>query len=506
MIERKVDLGRSPDLGAGPRAGVLLHPTSLPGRDGLGDLGPDGYRFLDWLATRGFSLWQILPLSLPGSEQCPYVSAASLALNPLLLDLTALVDEGLLAAAELPPPTPPGDWVDFGAVIARKQPAIDRAALRLVHERRAQLDAFLADNAWAMETAQFLALKQVHGGEPWWTWPAEYGSRDAAALARFEKEHGDKIRQHAAVQLLVDKQWSKLHAYARDRGVELVGDLPIYVDRDSADVWANRSLFLLHPDGSPRVVAGVPPDYFSALGQLWGNPIYDWEKLAETGYAWWIARMRRTLALCDRVRVDHFRAFAAYWEVPADAPDARTGRWVPGPGTALFDALTAALGPLPLIAEDLGDIDRAVHELRDTLGLPGMRVLQFGFDGDFLNLHHPRNCPPNTFCYTGTHDNDTVVGWWEKLDETTRHRVRVDLSTPADDIATDLIGAAFATPSRVAIVPMQDLLALGSAARMNRPGVVEGNWRWKLATLDFDDVVEARARHAISSRPRGSAP
>lgn len=489
------------------QAGLLLHPTSLPGRDGVGDLGQTAHRFVDWLADCGFGLWQILPLSLPGSDQCPYVAAASLATNPLLIDLEALVEAGLLARHELPPPASPATRVDFGAAIAAKHALVERAAVRLGSDA-ATVDEWLATRQWALDTAEFLAIKEVQGGAPWWTWPEPLARRDAAALERFHAEHAATVRRIAATQWLVDRQWWALRAHAHQRGVRIVGDLPIYVDRDSADVWAGRALFQLNRDGTPKVVAGVPPDYFSALGQLWGNPLYDWARLAETGYAWWIARMRRTLELTDLVRLDHFRAFAAYWEVPADAPDARTGRWVEGPGLPFFSALREALGELPLLAEDLGDVDEPVHALRDTLGLPGMRVLQFGFDGDYHNLHHPRNCPPNSFCYTGTHDNDTIVGWWASLDEATRHRVRVDLSTPGTDIAWEMIDAAMRTASRVCIVPMQDLLGLPSAARMNTPGVVEGNWRWKLADLDLPPELSARVRAVLtaSSRLPGSAP
>ncbi len=483
------------------RAGLLLHPTSLAGRDGIGDLGASVEGFLDWLVEAGFGVWQILPLSLPGSDQCPYVSAASLALNPLLIDLPTLVADGLLRADELPPPTPPTATIDWAQVIATKRPLLERAASRLAEDER-QLDAFFSQQPWAVQTAEFLALKQTLDGAPWWQWPRPLATREPEALATWRDAHEGTIRRVAATALIIERQWARVRQLARQRAIQIVGDVPIYVDRDSADVWANRSLFQLRPDGSPRVVAGVPPDYFSETGQLWGNPLYDWEQLAATNYTWWVDRMERTLQLCDRVRIDHFRAFAAYWEVPAEAPDARTGRWVRGPGVAFFTALRAALGELPLLAEDLGDVDKAVHALRDEVGLPGMRVLQFGFDGDYANLHHPRNCPENSYCYTGTHDNDTILGWWTSLDEATRHRVRVDLSSNGEQIVFELIKACFATPSRVAIVPMQDLLGLGSDARMNRPGVVEGNWRWKMHDDELTPTLAATVRSALVSTGR----
>ena len=479
-------------------AGVLLHPTSLPGPHGVGDLGAGAHRFIDWLAEAAVSLWQILPLVPPGPGESPYATLAALAGNPWLVDLASLAADGLLTPADLAADDFPPDHVDAVAMKAFKGPLLARAADALLDganpELAKALAAFRTLHPWVDDTAAFIALKADHQGQPWWSWEPGLRDRDPAALAAAHARLAREIDREATLQFLFDHQWQSLREYARDRGVTIIGDVPIYVDRDSVDVWANRDQFRLDATGQPLAVAGVPPDFFSDLGQLWGNPLYDWERMAADGHAWWVRRLRRARELTDYVRLDHFRGFAAFWEVPADARDARSGRWVEGPGMALFDDLRAALGELPLIAEDLGVIDDAVIALRDGLGLPGMRVLQFAFGESPDHPFLPHNYEAHAVAYTATHDNNTTMGWWQETSSAIRDHVRRYLAVSGQDVVWDMIRATFASVAAMAVVPLQDVLCLDGRSRMNAPGTTDGNWGWRVRMQAFNAPLAARLR------------
>jgi len=467
----------------------------------VGDLGAGARRFVDWLELAGMTLWQVLPLVPPGPGESPYATLSALAGNPWLIDLHALVDDGLLAAEELVAPSFHLDAVEAAAVREFKGPRLERAADALLGGANPALGAELArfreEQPWAEHTAVFVALKAAHGGRPWWEWPKPLRDRDPSALAEATGAMRRAIDREVALQFLFERQWQGLRAYCRERGVRIIGDVPIYVDRDSVDVWAHRDQFLLEPDGAPKAVAGVPPDFFTELGQLWGNPLYDWQRMAADEHRWWVRRLRRARELTDLVRLDHFRGFAAYWEVPADAPDARSGRWVEGPGAALFEDLAAQLGELPLIAEDLGVIDDAVLELRDAIGLPGMRVLQFAFGEEADHPFLPHNHIAHAVVYTATHDNDTTFGWWRETSERVRDHVRRYLAVSGHDVVWDLIRCAFRSVASMAVVPLQDVLCLDSRSRMNTPGTADGNWRWRVRAQAFNAPLAARL-HALS--------
>ncbi len=482
-----------------PRAaGILLHPTSLPGPAGIGDLGEGARRFVDWLADSGVSLWQLLPLVPPGAGNSPYSSYSALSGNPWLIDLRGLHADGLLEDHDLPFNGSGPDAVDFLAMCDFKVTRLDKAADRLLSGANPDLvDSFASfreEAPWAEEAALFAALRQVERLRPWWQWPQELRDRNPRALGAASRELRHEIDREVALQFLFGRQWQALRDHCRHRGVRLMGDIPIYVDRDSVDVWAHPEQFRLDGQGHPEVVAGVPPDYFSETGQLWGNPIYDWERMADDGWTWWLQRVGRALSQTDLVRLDHFRGFAAYWEVPAGAEDARSGRWVQGPGADFFTALRQGLGDLPLVAEDLGEIDQPVHDLRDGVGLPGMKVLQFAFgaqaDHPFLPHTYPRHC----VAYTGTHDNNTTLGWWQSADERIRDHVRQYLSVDGHDIVWDLIGLCLSSVADTAVIPLQDVLALDHKSRMNQPGKSTGNWAWRVRAEAFNDEVGSRLR------------
>jgi 4-alpha-glucanotransferase len=493
-----------------PRAsGVLLHPTSLPGPHGSGDLGPSARHFIDWLVAAGQRLWQVLPLGCIGPGNSPYMSASAFAGNPLLVDLEALRDRGWLDAHELAPHAGlRADRVDFAAVVPWRM-----ARLAWAHARfRARGDAAdLADfeafrereSGWLDDFALFMALADARGQQAWAGWPAALARRAPVALAAATREHGARADFWRFTQWCFDTQWRALRGYAAARGVRLIGDLPIFVAWQSADVWAHQALFDLDLRGWPRVVAGVPPDFFSQTGQRWGNPLYRWDEHARQGYAWWIARLRRSLALADIVRIDHFRGFAAHWEIPAQAPTAIEGRWMPGPGAALFGAAQAALGDLPLIAEDLGIITDDVVELRRDLGFPGMRILQFAFGGDATNPYLPHCHEPDSVVYTGTHDNDTTAGWWASAPAAVRAHVAAYLGPggrdgrDGPDMAAELVRTALASVARTAIVPMQDVLGLGPGHRMNTPGELQDCWAWRFEWSQVHDHHARRLAHWV---------
>ncbi|HZZ83929.1 MAG TPA: 4-alpha-glucanotransferase [Anaeromyxobacteraceae bacterium] len=484
------------------RAGILLHPTSLPGRFGIGDLGPAARRFAGFLAAAGQTLWQVLPLAPTGYGDSPYQGLGAFAGNPLLVSLEDLAADGLLDAADLASaPAFPAGAVDYGPVITWKTALLRRAAERFdagaAPALRRAFDDFRARAArWLDDFALFAALKDRHGGLPWTRWPASLSRREPVALARAREELAPEVRAIELSQFAFDRQWLALRDHARGRGVGLVGDLPIYVAHDSSDVWARPDLFQLDARGEPAFVAGVPPDYFSATGQLWGNPLYRWEEQAEACHDFMLERLRAALAQVDLVRVDHFRGFEAYWAVPAGAPTSQEGAWRPGPGAALFDHLQRELGPLPLIAENLGVITPEVEALRHRYGLPGMAILSFAFGKDpQAPGFRPHAYARDLVAYTGTHDNDTVVGWWrseggDSIRSEADVREEKDLARRYLDLGDRpiheaMIRALYASVADTAIVPLQDVLGLGSEARMNRPATATGNWRWRFREEDM---------------------
>ncbi len=469
-----------------PRAsGVLLHPTSLPGPHGSGDLGREAYHFVDWLVSAGQRLWQILPLAGIGPGNSPYMSNSAFAGNVLLIDLAELQQQGWLDAADLAPaPGLRAEQVDFAAMVPFRMARLARAAERYAHhattEQRAAFAAFAqAQASWLDDYALFMALCEANAWRDWCEWDPALAARQPAALAAARAQHAPRVAFWAFCQWAFFRQWGALRSYARGKGVQIIGDTPIFIAYLSAEVWAHQHLFELGPDGRPTVVAGVPPDFFSATGQRWGNPLYRWSAHAKDGYAWWVERVRRTFELVDIVRIDHFRGFAAHWEIPAGEPTAVQGRWVPGPGEALFEAIARALGPVPIIAEDLGVITPDVEALRKKFAFPGMRILQFAFAGDATDRFLPHNYEPDTVVYAGTHDNDTTAGWWATATEHERHFARGYLATDGHDMSWTLIRTALASVADTAVHPMQDLLSLPTSCRMNYPGQASGWWGWR---------------------------
>ncbi|NTW01460.1 MAG: 4-alpha-glucanotransferase, partial [Oscillochloris sp.] len=470
-------------------SGILLHPTSLPGPWGIGDLGAAAYRFVDFLAAAGQRLWQVLPLGPTGYGDSPYQCFSAFAGNPLLVSLDDLIDRGLLNQAEVETAAAATgnlgiDHVDYGRVIEFKFNLL-RASYEHLHDGVAlglanEFTAFCSEQgAWLDDYALFMALKDLHGGASWNTWDPDLRSRKPTALRKAKQDLTKQILVQKYLQFLFFSQWMPLKAYANKQGIRIIGDAPIFVAYDSADVWANPKLFHLDDDGTPTAVAGVPPDYFSATGQLWGNPLYRWDRMAQDGYAWWIARLRQTLAIVDILRLDHFRGFEAYWSVPATEKTAINGTWVKGPGADIFNHLRDALGELPIIAEDLGLITPEVNALREQFGFPGMKVLHFAFGDDAANPYLPHNYEPGCVVYSGTHDNDTTVGWFNEISEAERETIRLYLGRNGTDIAWDLFRLALMSVADMAVVPLQDILRLSSDARMNTPGRPDGNWNWR---------------------------
>ena len=469
-----------------PRSsGVLLHPTSLPGPYGIGDLGPEAYRWVDFLASARQTWWQVLPLNPTGAGDSPYTAFSAFAGNVNLLSPAMLATEGLLDPATPASQNFPIDHVDYGAVNGFKQQIVRTAWERFrggrgPGELRGEFDHYCtAESSWLHDFALFAAIRDALGGRGLHDWPTELLHRDPVALAAIENLQANEVGMHRFGQFLFDRQWRSLRNYAAERRVKLIGDAPIFVSGDSADVWAHREQFLFGLDGKPTAVAGVPPDYFSPTGQLWGNPLYDWNRMSQTNYSWWTARLRRLLTQVDLVRLDHFRGFAAAWHVSPHESTAMNGKWVDGPRRALFDAMAAALGTLPLIAEDLGLITPDVDELRIGLKLPGMRVLQFMLPHPD-NPYWPCNYDPLTVVYTGTHDNDTTVGWFHGLSDWDRQTLANYYGQEMRSPAWDLIRLGWGSVALLSVAPLQDLLELGGEARMNVPGVAGGNWRWRV--------------------------
>ncbi len=480
-----------------PRAsGVLLHPTSLPGPHGSGDFGAGAYHFVDWLVAAGQKLWQILPLGGIGPGNSPYMSTSAFAGNVLLIDLEELQRRGWLLDAEVEPPEGIADErLNFAAVVPFRMDRLSRAAQRFAArataEERAELQAFVERHAdWLPDYALFMTLAERNDWRDWSDWDAPLAAREPAALAVARETHAERVAFWTFCQWCFFRQWLALRAYANGRGVEIIGDAPIFIAYQSAEVWARRELFELDVRGKPTAVAGVPPDAFSDTGQRWGNPLYRWKAHGNEGYAWWVQRIRRTFELVDVVRIDHFRGFAGYWEIPASEPTAIHGRWLPGPGEALFKAIAKALGPLPIIAEDLGVITPDVTALRRKFAFPGMRILHFAFDGGSGNAYLPHNHDADSVVYTGTHDNDTTLGWWASLTDAQRDRVRDYLGVDGSEIHWDLIRAACASVADTVVHPMQDVLGLGGEHRMNLPGRGEGYWEWRF------DWQQVRPEHA----------
>jgi 4-alpha-glucanotransferase len=489
-------------------SGVLLHVTSLPGPHGIGDFGPGAYHFVDWLAAAGQRLWQVLPLTPIGPGDSPYQSVSAFAGSPLMVALEPLVSRGWLADPGLSGTVFEAQRVDYARVMPWRMAQLRAAAQGFFAEadapERMEFEAWCArEAAWLDDYALFMALEAAHGGACWWDWAAPLARREPQALADARRVHAGEIAFWQFVQWCFDRQWRAVRAHAHAQGIAIVGDLPIFVAHHSADCWARPDLFLLDPDFQPRVVAGVPPDFFSADGQRWGNPLYDWDAMAADGYRWWSERIRRMLAQADVFRIDHFRGFAAHWEIPADCPTAVGGRWVTGPGRALFDAIAEAVGPLPIIAEDLGVITPDVEALRDDCGFPGMRILQFAFGGDGSHAYLPHNHVPRSVAYTGTHDNDTSLGWWRSATERERAFAATYLGSDEAGAAAAMLRATAASPARTVLFPMQDVLGLDGTHRMNVPGLMGGNWSWR---FDWAMVAEAGAALGRVSAAFGRAP
>jgi len=467
--------------------GVLVHPTSFPGAFGVGTFDEAADALIEFLADAGITYWQVCPLGPTGFGDSPYQCFSSFAGNPYLIDPAALVRAGLLTEAALSPLRDLSlDHVDYGALYQRKLPLLFSAHTAWRRNPGQTLpygdfDVFRQANAaWLEGYAAFSALKEHFGGHPWWEWPEAVRSLPAARKSPLWQEVAVRAEGYAFLQYLFFGQWAAVRARAAARGIQTIGDTPIFTALDSADVWASPHLFQLdRTTRRPTAVAGVPPDYFSADGQLWGNPLYDWQAHAAEDYAWWIARLRANFALCDIVRIDHFRGFEAYWSVPAGAATARTGEWKTGPGLDFFRAVKAALPDVRLIAEDLGLLTPATIDLREATGLPGMAVLQFAFGGEADNLYLPHNQRANTVVYPGTHDNDTTLGWYATTDEKTRDHVRRYLRVSGREVGWDFLRSAYGSVANLAVIPLQDLLSLGSEARFNTPGVSQGNWTWR---------------------------
>jgi 4-alpha-glucanotransferase len=478
-------------------AGVLLHISSLPGEFGIGDLGERAHRFVDYLSSAGQSYWQVLPLG-PNDQGNPYVAQSSWAGSPFLIGLEELYRAGDLTAGELDAArAPQRSEIDYGFVYRSRRELMPLAAQRFFAAGREieAFEKFCSDEAgWLEDWALFASAKVHFGGEPWWKWPKALALRQAAGIAEWRETLSGEIRVQKYVQYRFYQQWDALKRKAAAAGIKLMGDVPIYCARDSADVWSSRQFFQLKADGTPKVVSGVPPDYFAKDGQLWGTPIYDWKKCAADGFKWWMGRLRGVLRLCDVVRIDHFRAFEAYWEVPATATTARDGRWVKGPGDAFFDAARKAFGEAPFIAEDLGIITKGVRDLRDRWELPGMRVLQFAFGEGAASPHLPIRYARNSVVYTGTHDNDTTVGWYEKASAREKDLFRRYSASDGNYCHYHMMRMAYASVADLAIVPMQDVLGLGTWARTNIPGLADGNWKWKLVPEQINGEAPAMLR------------
>jgi 4-alpha-glucanotransferase len=490
-------------------SGILLHPTSLPGPFGIGDLGPDAYTWVDTLRRARQQWWQVLPLTPTGYADSPYQSLSAFAGNPNLISPELLVRDGLVRREDLPQGSFPDGYVDFdsGRVIGFKNQVLQTAwqnfqsgagrALKPLFETFCEAESF-----WLDPFALYMALKEAHGMSSWLAWDEPYRLRQPAALEQARQQFGIRIQEHRFRQFLFARQWQALREYANAQGVRLIGDVPIFVSADSADVWGNPQFFLLDEQRRPLAVAGVPPDYFSKTGQLWGNPLYDWPALKASGYTWWAERLRNVLRQVDVVRIDHFRGFEANWAVPAGSPTAEPGHWVKGPEFDLFDALMAQLGEAPIIAEDLGVITPEVDALRTRYNFPGMRILQFAFSGAIERRFLPHNYETNTVVYTGTHDNDTTTGWYQQSTLQEREFMCQYMGTDGTDIAWEMMRLAWGSVAVLAVAPLQDVLSLGSEARMNLPGQPSGWWRWRFRKEQLTEELLERLQRMTEAFER----
>lgn len=502
-----------------PRSsGILLHPTCLPGPYGVGELGAEAHRFADFLRDAGQKIWQVLPLGPTGYGDSPYQCFSAFAGNPMVLSLDALVERGYLNQRDLENrPLFPADHVDFDRVIDWKLPLLSKAYDGFVASGsdRTAYATFCVKHAWWLDDfALFMALKQRNNYAMWTLWAPKYALRDQTALDEARRELSDEIERQKFIQFEFDRQWCDLKEHCSRNGIRLMGDVPIYVALDSSDVWAHRERFELLPDGTPRAIAGVPPDYFSATGQLWGNPIYAWGQHAKENYSWWIARFQRSLEMLDLIRLDHFRGFEAYYEVPGGDVTAVNGKWVKGPGAPLFEALQKGLGELPIVAENLGVITPEVEALRNRFGFPGMAILQFAFGNDpQAPDFKPHNYPHHRVAYTGTHDNDTVMGWWRSTGAGDSVRTKEDvakelnyarqyLNTDGTDINWVVIRTLMASVADTVLFPLQDVLGVGSEGRMNLPGTASGNWRWRFRSGDLRPEMAVRLKELANTYER----
>lgn len=492
-------------------SGILLHPSSLPGPGGCGNLGDRARRFVDRIAEAGQKWWQLLPLNPPGHHGSPYSATSAFAGHPVLVDLWEFADRRWLTADDInkfegycekfPP-----EYYAIEKINPRKRALLRQAAAQWMSSGGAEEPAYRRfcerhGPIWLDDFALFTALKEQYGGASWRDWPVELSRREPKAVEEAKQRLHSQMEAIKFCQWRFFEQWGRLRDYAVRRGVKLLGDLPIFVAMDSADVWAQRQWFELDARGQPQAVAGVPPDYFSETGQRWGNPLYDWAALADDGYRWWIQRVRQVCRTVDLVRVDHFRGFQAYWRIPAGEETAVNGQWVEGPSDAIFDAIREELGEVPFVAEDLGTITDDVHQLRDRQRLPGMKVLQFAFDGNEDHPFLPHTYPELAVAYTGTHDNDTTLGWYEKRSDEERHRVRTYFSHPDEGIVRAMIAGLWRSRAALTIIPIQDLFEMDSRARMNTPGTSAGNWRWRMTEeeMERDEPFQWLARLTAES-------
>lgn len=481
-------------------SGILFHPTSLPGKYGIGTLGKEAYAFIDFLKKSRQKLWQIFPLGPTGYGDSPYQSFSSFAGNPYLIDFDLLIEAHLLSEEDLRDVFfgDNEEYIDYGAIYNQKYPLLRRAYENFKssdnHETKENLEHFKRENAsWLNDYSLYISLKNHFNGLPWNEWAHDIKNREHGAMEHYRNELADDIEYHNFIQFLFFKQWGDVKRYANENGIKIIGDIPIFVAADSSDAWANPEIFLFDEERKPVKVAGVPPDYFSATGQLWGNPLYNWQKLKETNYSWWVERVRANLSTCDIIRIDHFRGFEAYWAVPYGDDTAINGQWEPGPGIDLFNAIKSQLGELPIIAEDLGLMTQGVIDLREATGFPGMKILGFAFDSGEENDYLPHTYTKNCVVYTGTHDNDTLIGWFQKAKEEDRQFARDYLNSRSDDeIHWDAIRGAWSSVANMAISPVQDFLGLGSEARINTPGVAAGNWQWRLKHGVLTDELAER--------------
>ncbi|WP_081256277.1 4-alpha-glucanotransferase [Streptobacillus moniliformis] len=479
------------------KAGILLHPTSLSGKEGIGTLGFEAYRFIDFLKKSKQKLWQIFPLGPTGYGDSPYQCFSAFAGNPYLIDLETLVHEGYLDSTVLDINF--GDSkenIDYGMIYTNKLPILRSAFEKFNIENEDFIKFNIENDYWLDNYSLFAALKTYFNGESWLNWSSELKNRDNEAIKEYKVKLADEINYQKFLQYIFFKQWSSIKSYANQNGIEIIGDIPIFVSMDSADAWSNPEIFLFDKDRNPVKVAGVPPDYFSATGQLWGNPLFDWNKLKETGYKWWIDRVKANLSLYDIIRIDHFRGFESYWAVNYGETTAINGKWEKGPGIDLFNAIKKSLGEINIIAEDLGILTDEVVELKESAGFPGMKILQFAFDKDPENEYLPHNYEKNTVVYTGTHDNDTTNSWYFKLNDMQKGEVRDYLNVSDDSyIVYSMIRLALRSVAETAIIPMQDYLNLGEFARINTPGLASGNWQWRLNGWELNDDLASTIAH-----------